>query len=103
MVREVMAMALVDDVLKSGNLVTAIALGAVAVIAWPVMRPLVRPLAKTAIKGGISVYREATRLYDGTMRGIGDLAAEAIAEIGPDLAEEAVEGAVEEVAADLVK
>ena len=53
------------------------------------------------------VYREATRLYDGTVRGIGDLAKEAIEEIGPDLAQEAIEEAgekaVEEVAADLVK
>jgi len=100
-------MALVDDVLKGGNVVTGLAVGAAAVIVWPLVRPLVRPLAKTAIKGGILVYREATRLYDGTVRGIGDLAKEAIEEIGPDLAQEAIEEAgekaVEEVAADLVK
>ena len=92
-------MALVDDVLEGGNVVTGLAIGAAALIVWPLMRPLVRPLAKTAIKGGILAYREATRLYDGTMRGIGDLAREAMEEVGPDLAKEAVE----EVGADLAK
>jgi hypothetical protein len=66
---------------------------------WPLIRPLVRPLAKTAIKGGILAYREATRLYDGTVRGIGDLATEAVEEVGTDLAKEVVE----EVGADLAK
>jgi hypothetical protein len=37
------------------------------------------------------------------MHGTGDLAKEAIEEIGRDLAREAAEGAVDEVAADLVK
>jgi hypothetical protein len=98
-----MAVALIDDILKGGDLVTGIAMGAATVIVWPLIRPLLRPLAKTAIRGGISAYREVKSLYDGTMHGIGDLAKEAIEEIGPDLAREAAEGAVEEVAADLVK
>ena len=59
-------MALVDDLLEGGNVVTGLAIGAAALIVWPLIGPLVRPLAKTAIKGGISAYREATRLYDGT-------------------------------------
>jgi hypothetical protein len=40
----------------------------------------------------------APRRYNGTMRSIGDLAKEAIEELGPDLAREAAEGAVEEAA-----
>ena len=92
-------MALVDDVLEGGDVVTGLAIGAAALIMWPLMRPLVRPLAKTAIKGGILAYREATWLYDGTVRGIGDLAREAIEEVGPDLAKEVLE----EVGANLAK
>ena len=42
-------MALVDDVLEGGNVVTGLAIGAAALIVWPLIRPLVRPLAKTAI------------------------------------------------------
>jgi hypothetical protein len=37
-------MALVEDVLKGGDLVTGIAVGAAAVIVWPLIRSLVRPL-----------------------------------------------------------
>ena len=96
-------MALVEDVLKGGDLVTGIAVGAAAVIVWPLIRSLVRPLAKTVIKGGISVYREAMTLYGGAMGSISDLTKEAIEEIGADLAQEAAEGAVEEIAADLMK
>jgi hypothetical protein len=92
-------MALVDDVLDGGNVLTGLAIGAAALIVWPLMRPLVRPLAKTAIKGGIVAYREATRLYGDTVREIGDLAKEAIEEVGPDLAKEAAV----EIGAELAK
>jgi len=92
-------MALVDDLLEGGNVVTGLVIGAAALIVWPLVGPLVRPVAKSAIKGGILAYREATRLYDGTMRGIGDLAKEAADELGPELAKEAVE----EVGVDLAK
>jgi hypothetical protein len=104
-------MALVDDVVEGANIFTGLAIGAAALIVWPLVRPLVRPLAKTAIKGGILAYREATRLYDGTVRGIGDLAKEAMEEVGPELAQEAAEKigadlaeeAVEEIGAEVVK
>jgi hypothetical protein len=86
-------MALIDDALGGGNIVAGLAIGAVGLVAWPLMRPLVRPVAKTVIKGGVLAYREAARLYDGAARGIGDLAKEAIAELGPEVAEEAVEKA----------
>jgi hypothetical protein len=72
-------MALVDDLLKGGNLVTGLVIGAAAVIVLPLTGSLVRPVAKTAIKGGILAYREATKLYEGAVGGIGDLAKEAMA------------------------
>ena len=82
-------MALVDDLLK-GNVVTGLIIGATAVVAWPVIGALTRPVAKAAIKGGILAYHEATKLYEGTARGISDLAKEAMDELGPDLAKEVV-------------
>lgn len=84
-------MALIDDVLGGGNVVAGLAIGAAGLVAWPLMRPLVRPLAKAVIKGGVLAYREAERLYDGAAGGIGDLAKEAIAELGPEVVQEAVE------------
>ena len=44
-------------------------------------------------------YREATKLYEGTARGISDLAKEAMDELGPELAKEVVT----EVGTDLVE
>jgi hypothetical protein len=45
-------MALVNDIL-SGNWVTGLAIGVGAVIILPLAAPVLRPLAKAAIKGGI--------------------------------------------------
>jgi hypothetical protein len=92
-------MALFDDALKGGNILTGLAIGAVALIVWP----MARPLAKAAMKGGILAYREATRLYDGTIRGIGDLATEALEEIGSEVAKEGIEEAGAELAKEGVK
>jgi hypothetical protein len=96
-------MALLDDILSGGNWVVGLAIGAGAVVGLPLAAPILRTLAKIAIKGSILAYREATRLYDGTVRGLGDLAKEAIEEIGPDLTQKVTEEAVEEVGADLVE
>ena len=46
-------MALFDDILSGGNWVTGLAIGVGAVIILPLAAPIIRPLAKTAIKGGI--------------------------------------------------
>jgi hypothetical protein len=104
-------MALFDDVLEGGNVVTGLAIGTAALIAWPLVSPILRPLAKTAVKGGILGYREAARLCDSTVRGSGDLAREAIVELGGDATKKAAEEVgtnlakevVEEVAVDLAK
>lgn len=92
-------MALFDHVLEAGNVVAGLAIGAVALIGLPLVTPLLRPLAKAAVKGSIVGYREATKLYDSMTRGVGDLAREAIEELGSDLAKEAVV----EVGRDLAK
>jgi hypothetical protein len=90
-------MALVDDLLKGGNVTTGLVIGAATLIAWPLIGPLLRPVAKTAIKGSILVYREAAKLYESTASEIGGLANEAMRELGPELTKEAVI----EVGADL--
>ena len=75
-------MALFDDVLKSGNVVTGLAIGAAALLVMPFLRPIARPLAKAAIKGGILAYRETARLYNDSMSGMGEIAREAAEEVG---------------------
>ena len=40
-------MALFDDIVSGGNLVTGLAIGAGALIIWPLVRPIARPIAKT--------------------------------------------------------
>jgi hypothetical protein len=72
-------MALFDDIL-SGNWVTGLAIGVGAVVVLPLAAPILRPLAKTAIKGGILAYQGAAELVEG----ISDLVAEAAAEGGGD-------------------
>ena len=50
-------MALFDDILSGGNWVTGLAIGVGAVVVLPLAVPFLRPLAKTAIKGGILAYQ----------------------------------------------
>ena len=50
-----------DDILSGGNWVTGFAVGVGAVIILPLAAPI-RPLAKTAIKGGILAYQGAAGL-----------------------------------------
>lgn len=71
-------MALFDDILSGGNWVTGLALGVGAVVILPLAAPILRPLAKAAIKGGILAYQGVA----GLIEGIGDLVAEAAAEGG---------------------
>ena len=78
----VAVMALLDDVVSGGNLVTGLAVGIGALIVWPLIGPALRPIAKTAVKGGLIAYREAERLYNDTTHGIAEMAQEALKEVG---------------------
>ena len=80
-------MALFDDIL-SGNWVTGLAIGVGAVVVLPLASPILRPLAKTAIKGGILAYQGAA----GLVEGIGDFVAEVAAEVGSEIATPTVDG-----------
>ena len=62
-------MALLDDVLNGGNLMTGIAVGVGALIAWPLITPIARPLAKSVVKGGLIAYRQAEQLFAGALKG----------------------------------
>jgi hypothetical protein len=57
-------MALVDDVLNAGNIVTGLLIGVGALIVGPLIRTALKPIAKAAIEGGLIAYREAGRLYN---------------------------------------
>ena len=74
-------MALIEDLFK-GNAVTGLAVGAAAMVLGPTLFPAIgrflRPAAKTVIKGGIVVYREA-------LAGIGELTSGLVEEAKSEL------------------
>jgi hypothetical protein len=51
-------------------------IGAVALIAWPLISLIARPLAKSLIKGRLIAYQQAEQLYAGAVEGVGDLVSE---------------------------
>jgi Protein of unknown function (DUF5132) len=72
----------IGDIVIGGNVVTGLAIGVGALIAWPLIGPVARPLAKSVIKGGLIAYRQAEQLYAGAIEGVGDIVAEAQQEVG---------------------
>ena len=74
-------MALLDDIVEGGNVWTGLAVGVGALIVWPLIGPVMRPVTKTVIKGGLIAYREAERLYNDATAGITAVAQEAQREI----------------------
>ena len=72
----------IGDIVIGGNLVTGLAIGVGALIVWPLISPIARPLAKSVIKGGVIAYRQTEQLFAGAVEGIGDMLAEAQQEIG---------------------
>jgi uncharacterized membrane protein len=74
-------MALFDDIVSGGDLLTGVALCVGAAIILPLAGPILRPLAKNVIKGGILAYQGAA----GLIENISDLAAEAAAETGREI------------------
>jgi len=64
-------MALFDDILNDGNLGTGLLVGVGALIAWPLISPIARPVTKSVIKGGLMAYRQAEQLYAALSKGSG--------------------------------
>ena len=81
-------MALIEDVFK-GNVVTGLVIGVAALVLGPTLFPTVgrvlRPAAKTVIKGGIMLYRE-------TVNGIGELTTDLVAEAKSELEQDRHDG-----------
>jgi hypothetical protein len=75
-------MALLDDFLNGGDLGTGVAIGGGALVAWPLIRLVARPLAKTLIKGGLIAYQQAEQLCAGAVEGVSEMTREAQQEIG---------------------
>jgi hypothetical protein len=74
-------MALIEDMFKA-NAVTGVAVGLAAIVLAPTLIPTIgrvlRPAAKTVIKGGMILYRE-------TMAGISELTTDLVAEARSEL------------------
>jgi Protein of unknown function (DUF5132) len=75
-------MAVLDDVLNGRNVTTGLLVGVGALIAWPLISPIARPLAKSLIKAGMMAYSQAEQLCASAVEGFGDLVAEVQEEIG---------------------
>ena len=75
-------MALFDDIVGGSNITTGLVVGIGALIAWPLISPIARPLAKSVIKGGLMAYRQAEEFFAGAIQGIGDIVTEVQQEIG---------------------
>jgi hypothetical protein len=76
-------MALLEDIFE-GNLGAGLAIAGAVVLAptvLPAVGRLVRPIAKTAIKTGMMIYRE-------TLSGVGDVTSDLVAEARAELDEE---------------
>ena len=71
-------MAMLDDLLK-GNPLIVIGVGLGAVLLAPMVGQVLRPAAKAVIKGGMLAYQGFAELGDA----VGDLVAEAQAELVP--------------------
>jgi hypothetical protein len=73
-------MALFEDIAAAEilgvNVVTGLAIGAAALVVMPLAAPVLRQIAKAAIKGVIYTYKSAAELYDQAASGMSDLAGE---------------------------
>ena len=67
---------LAEGEILSGNVLAGLAIGAAALVFVPLAAPLLRPIAKAAIKGGIYAYNSAAELYNQAASGVTDLAGE---------------------------
>ncbi|MGV2829345.1 DUF5132 domain-containing protein [Myxosarcina sp. GI1(2024)] len=78
----------VQNAYKNNPLQT-LALGMGAVILAPTVLPLVKPFAKVAIKSGVSFYEKSKGAIAETGEVIGDIVAEAKAEVAAERAKQA--------------
>lgn len=72
---------MLEDLFKTGNIVTGLAVGLGAAILAPVVVPALRPLAKSVIKAGMMAYDEAVVAFAELNETAGDIFAEARSEM----------------------
>ena len=74
-------MASFEDALKSGNVVTGLAIGVGMMLLAPMIKPLVRPVAKTVLRAGVAAYDQGKTALAEINEQAGDIVAEVRAEI----------------------
>mgnify|MGYP005854391433 CR=1 FL=1 len=74
-------MAIFEDALKGGNVVTGLAIGIGMVLLAPILKPLVRPVAKSVVKAGVALYDQGRATLAELNEQAGDMVAEVRAEI----------------------
>ncbi len=74
-------MAMFEDALKGGNIVTGLAIGIGVLVLAPMVRPLVRPVARSVLKAGVTVYEQGREALAEFNEQAGDMVAEVRAEM----------------------
>ena len=79
-------MAIFEDVFRGGNIVTGLAIGVGFALLAPVVKPFLRPLAKSAIKAGVAAYEQGRVALAELSEQAGDMVVEAQSEMEEDAA-----------------
>jgi len=79
-------MAIFEGIFKGGNIVTGLAIGVGFALLAPVVKPFVRPLAKSAIKAGVAAYEHGRVALAELSEQAGDMVAEARSEMEEETA-----------------
>lgn len=74
-------MAILEDALKGGNIVTGLAIGVGAIVLAPLAAPLLRPITKTVLKAGLVAYDQGRVAFAEMNERASDLVAEARSEM----------------------
>ncbi|MCA1367166.1 DUF5132 domain-containing protein [Ensifer aridi] len=74
-------MAILEDALKGGNVVTGLAIGVGALVLAPLAAPLLRPITKTILKAGLVAYDQGRVAWAEMNERTSDLVAEARSEM----------------------
>lgn len=78
-------MAIFEDAMKGGNIVTGLAIGVGVLLLTPLIKPLVRPVAKTVMKAGVAAYDQGRAALADLNEQAGDIVAEVRAEMEHEL------------------
>lgn len=79
-------MAMFEDALKGGNIVTGLAIGVGVLFLAPVVKPLVRPVVKSVMRAGVTAYEQGRAAIAELNEQAGDVVAEVRAEMEQEMA-----------------